>query len=524
MGIDPSIPLRAGQGVQPMANPLVMANQIMQFKTGQQNLLNQQSTAAANGDMQQAIDPATGKLDPLKYNQLLAADPRAARSMQASSQAGASNAQTTIANTGALQQQAFQRFTVTGNALGSLLATGKPITPKDVTNVVGDLVASPDHPMNAQEGAQLIAQAHGMNPDQLTQAVRARYAFAQQSAAALAAQVAMANNGQQQVPVNTNPIAGPVGQMQGNPVQNRLGPEALATQIPGQDANGQPITRALGSVLGQEGASTGAPAQPSPQQLMAQATQMANQGGPGANAPQAQAWLQQQMQARGMNPEPAGAIANGPAPGVTQAAATTAQNSATQGNALTNDMVAIPQQRAALSQIAAEINSANPGPLNEQLTKIGGVLTQLGYPSDQATGAQLMHKASALNAISSVANNLGVPTDGKMQEVMAATPNATMTPEAAKAATGMLQGLLDYKQAKGTAWQQYQAQNGPTSFPQFLQEWNKAVPNASAFQFQHLPQKEQQKYWQSLDKADKQSLLDSMKRQGTLPTSIQPQK
>ena len=44
--------------------------------------------------------------------------------------------------------------------------------------------------------------------------------------------------------------------------------------------------------------------QAAPEQLMAQATQMANQGGPGANAAQAEAWLQQQLQATGRQPQP----------------------------------------------------------------------------------------------------------------------------------------------------------------------------------------------------------------------------
>lgn len=41
------------------------------------------------------------------------------------------------------------------------------------------------------------------------------------------------------------------------------------------------------------------PQRMTPQQIMAQATQMANQGGPGANDAQARAWLQQQMEANG---------------------------------------------------------------------------------------------------------------------------------------------------------------------------------------------------------------------------------
>jgi len=46
-------------------------------------------------------------------------------------------------------------------------------------------------------------------------------------------------------------------------------------------------------------------AQSTPEQLMAQATQMANQGGPGANADAAQEWLMQQLSAQGRQPMPA---------------------------------------------------------------------------------------------------------------------------------------------------------------------------------------------------------------------------
>jgi hypothetical protein len=82
----------------------------------------------------------------------------------------------------------------------------------------------------------------------------------------------------------------------------------------------------------------------------------------------------------------------------------------------------------------------------------------------------------------------------------------------------MLQGLVDYKQAKGEAWQKFQAANGPQSFPQFQTQWNQSVPNAAAFQFNHLPAAEQAKYWGSLDKGAKQQLLDSMHAAGITPT------
>lgn len=364
-----------------------------------------------------------------------------------------------------------------------------------------------------KEAAAIIGHAAGMNSEDLTATAKQWYAGAQHGAQQLMPTVQLANSGPQQIPVNTNAMGGPIGPIAGaTPVQNGLSPTTLATQVPGTDAAGKPNLRPMASVLGAEQG-----AQATIQKLTAQATQMANQGGPGANAPAAQAWLEQQVKARGLDPQAPGAIPNGAAPGIAQAATTAAQNSAQQGNALTNDMASLPQTRAALQQIAAEISSANPGPLNDQLTKLGGVLQQLGINSNQATASQLMHKASMLATLSTVSSNLGVPTDGKMDAVMAATPNATMTPEAARAATGMLQGLVDYKQAKGEAWQKYQAANGPQSFPQFQAQWNRDVPNAAAFQFNHLPAAEQTKYWSSLDKASKQQLLDSMNAVGIHP-------
>jgi hypothetical protein len=392
--------------------------------------------------------------------------------------------------------------------------------------------------MPVKQGAELIGNLSQLSDDQLQQSVKNVYVMAQHGAASLAPAVSLANNGQQQVPVNTNVAAGPVGPMAGStPVQNQLSPQDLSAQIPGQDATGRNVLRPLSTVLAGEGVNGAAPApamagaygnmdpKDPTTHLSAAGNELIKAGIPGAVVTQMIANAQGHMKgvqtaAPGapLPSGPPGSVINGPAPGVVDAATATAKNSADQGAALTNDMASLPQQRAALQQVASEINSANPGPLNDQLAKLGGVMTQLGLSSEQATASQLMHKASALNALSTVSSSLGVPTDGKMDAVMAATPNGTMTPEAARAATGMLQGLVDYKQAKGEAWQKFQAANGPQSFPQFQTQWNQSIPNAAAFQFNHLPAAEQAKYWGSLDKGAKQQLLDSMHAAGITPT------
>lgn len=81
----------------------------------------------------------------------------------------------------------------------------------------------------------------------------------------------------------------------------------------------------------QLGASSAPEAQPqaTPEKLMAKATEMANQGGPGANAPAAQAWLQQQLASQGRLPTPAsgqGALGVSRAPEDTAGAVQNAKN------------------------------------------------------------------------------------------------------------------------------------------------------------------------------------------------------
>lgn len=277
------------------------------------------------------------------------------------------------------------------------------------------------------------------------------------------------DNGQTIGLVNTNPMAGPVGQEMAG-FGKTLSPSENAQQVSVVGPNNTPSIMSLQDVL--------------------RAQQASKQGGKG------------------------GLVQTGLAPGVSSAIEVASKGGAEMGQQLIQEASALPQQRAALQQVQSEIDAANPGPLNDKLAKLGGVLTQLGIPSEQATASQLMHKASMLNVLGTVSSGLGTPTDGKMTAVLTSTPNGDMTPQAAKAATGMLLGLTDYKQAKADAWQKYQEQNGPQSFQQFQSEWNKTVPNAAAFQFNHLPQAEQAKYWNSLDKSQKQQLLGTMQNFG----------
>lgn len=160
--------------------------------------------------------------------------------------------------------------------------------------------------------------------------------------------------------------------------------------------------------------------------------------------------LAQQLQAERMSPT--GGVATGLAPGVGESATVRAQSSAQMGQKIVADASSVPQQRSAIQQGLAELDSANPGPLQDRLAKFGGTLAQFGIPSEQATAAQLMHKSNMLGVLSQVSSGMGVATDDKMNAVVGANPNGTMTNEAFKAASGIVLGNLDYLQAKANAW------------------------------------------------------------------------
>ena len=163
-----------------------------------------------------------------------------------------------------------------------------------------------------------------------------------------------------------------------------------------------------------------------------------------------------------------------------------------------------------LQSIIAESGAANTGPIAGQLAKIGGVLQQFGIKDvSQATAYQLTQK-STMQYVGQALQSMGTPTDGKMLSMEMATPNGAMTPQAVKAAGGMLLGGLDYKQAQAQAWTQYQQQHGPGSFAGFQSWWNQNMPTAAVFQMHYLPKQEQQRYWNSLDKAQKQQFADAL--------------
>lgn len=200
-----------------------------------------------------------------------------------------------------------------------------------------------------------------------------------------------------------------------------------------------------------QGAPTGQPGPQrlTPEQLMAQATQMANQGGPGANAAQADAWLQQQMQSNGFAPQapsnPALAVSRSPEETAaateaakqqvglqflpqteaikTQAAVEQARGTATVKNdaerqaAFPKNQAAVQAGNAELDRLADAAREVLSAPGLDRITGIAGAFPNM--PGGEAANAQAKLDALKSQVGFSVLQNMrnNSPTGGALGQV-----------------------------------------------------------------------------------------------------------
>ncbi len=441
-------------------NLLGMASGALELRNQANNLQAFQAKQAAGRDFQASIGP-DGQLNLAGLNQRLAQDPQAALAAPALSQQGLQMVQAHLQNQGISINNAVSRLKWISNATGPLLLPGANPTQADVRNAIVDGVK--DGVFTAQEAAGVLSGVPSGGP-QLVQWLKGHFAAAQGSLQALEPHLVMDNTGAVSFARQGSPLAPGFGQaVPGSAVQMQMSPAQAATPVTLPTPTGASQVTTLGGV--------------------------AAQAGGGAPAP---------------------VIANGPTPATLAAGQAAGHAAATQGADLVQSASQLGQQRAMLQSIIAESGAANTGPIAAQLAKIGGVLQQFGINGvSQATAYQLTQK-STMQYVGQALQTMGTPTDGKMLSMEMATPNGAMTPQAVKAAGGMLLGGLDYKQAQAQAWTQYQQQYGPGSFAQFQTWWNQNMPSAAVFQMHYLPKEEQARYWSSLDKGQKQQFANAL--------------
>lgn len=454
---DMTIAARAGQEMPPPANLLTMGQQAMDLQGAQlrnqemrNNLTAFQANQAAGQDFQKSINPLTGQMDQQALNRNLATDPQAALAAQNSSQQGLQNLEAQLQSKGMTLDQAVKRISYASNSLGSMLSNPNSITKSSVISALGDGVS--DGVYSAKDAAALVPTIPD-DPQGAQAWVKQHYASAQQSINGIMPHLMQREDGQYTWLANTNAAAGNLGTpVNGTAVHQQLTPGQAAQPVTLPSASGAAQVTSLG-----------------------QFNQAANGGG---------------------------------APNIVATGSTTQQQAANevaghaqgqQAATYVNDTANLAQTRAALQGISVELPTANGGPLSEALRNVGGALGELGISGmDQASAYDLMQKGSAQVVVSKVADGLGVPTDMKMQAIASQTPGTHMTGPAAAVAVGQIQGLLDYQLARSKAAQEAGVIGNPANSSQFNLQWQQRFPNASVFQFPHLPQAYQQKYWNAM--------------------------
>lgn len=414
--------------------------------------------------LQQATNP-NGTVDYRKFNALVAQTPGAAFGAQAADQSALDYAHKQYA----LHMQKMGNFM---NGLNSAVLTAQKDpsnAPKIFRNYVVDAAANGI--MSPNEAARVLGEIPS-DPQQAIQAAQA-LSTSLMNAQAQAHQIAGApiqiDNGAN-VLIGRQPPNGPVT-VQGvvpktlSPAQSiapvtLMGPNGRQVQVPAETVAGGLPPNTMG---------TGA-ASPAQQDVIA----YRNGGLPG------------------------------PMPGTVEGEKAGAQQNAAIGTQIIEEGSDVQPTISNLMDLGAQIDDANPGPLAKAQAFYGGIASELGLSvSKQASAEQIFTKLTNMLATQNL-SGLGHATDEKLNTLLASTPNASMTRDAAKTVWANAIGLQQYREARYKAYQGWLAKgNLPSSAAAFNEQFqNETSPLILGLQY--MPPKQQVtvlKYISGLPKA-----------------------
>lgn len=305
----------------------------------------------------------------------------------------------------------------------------------------------------------------------------------------------MVNNGQQQTPVATSPIT---GQRQiGQPIQNQQSPSELNSPVQiDTTPDGRPVMGTQKQF--QEKATGGNQAQANTTNLVAGA----GADGQAAAEPAAPSGGQQ----------PGGGIAMGLAPGVAEAKNVDAQASAQQGVSLQQRADIVPANKAQIQQMLLDQAKFTSGPLSDQINNLKSMGNQIGitnFDPGSIAGHDGFVKLANQIALQQTAA-MGAGTDQKLATAMGGNPNSSILNLSIQQIGHMLLGNEDALAAKNQAWQQYKGQNGPQSYGQFSNEFNKTF-DPRVFQSNYMGGKERADLVKNMSATDKASFVQSLR-------------
>ena len=419
-----------------------LQNQLISNSANQQALNARQAIGQA---YRNSIDPTTGQLDTNKLLSNVAQNPQAAYLAGDVASAAQQRAIQQQQLSGMQLDQAIKRNQYVNNGLQALWAkanSSQGISGQDVIGQLGTAVA--DGIMKPQEAANYISdmppggpaltqwlQNHIINNGQTGQALQAMYGSAQ-----------TINTGPVQTVQSVNPVTGQVKPLSGGTFVNGMTPGDAATPTP-IGVNPQ----------------TGQPIVGTKQQFADKADPQGAFGDGRFPTP---------------GQQPGGGIVTTLGPADQAALPEIGKNSAEQYNAITNNAGNIPTQKAILGNMLAALDpqgggfKSGPGS-SEMQSLIAGVNRAFNTNIDvnSVAAGEGFNKLSQQLANAQV-SMLGAGSNEKLEASMAATPNSHLSVPGNIQIIHKLQGNQDAVQAWNSAAQNFQAKNGPASYPQFV--------------------------------------------------------
>jgi hypothetical protein len=159
----------------------------------------------------------------------------------------------------------------------------------------------------------------------------------------------------------------------------------------------------------------------------------------------------------------------GPLPGQAEAATSTAQNAAEQGNNLSLAAEHARDQMTLLKNMGQDIEDFDSGRSTKSVTRLKEFFGRYGLDWDPKTTAAA---EAFMKVASQVASQQNAHTDMQLETQKSANPNEEMSKLGIKRVLAMLQGNADGVMLKNRVWQAYKKNHGPEAYQTFSTSFN----------------------------------------------------
>lgn len=212
------------------------------------------------------------------------------------------------------------------------------------------------------------------------------------------------------------------------------------------------------------------------------------------------------------NPRMSGAPTSGLAPGVAEAATSTAQTSAALGNQLVTAAAEVPAVKGILDNLERNLENFTSGPGADWQRVAKGFAGTVLPESWQKEGSLFdPKKVASQEEFNKFAYQLaqrqfqqlgGTGTDSKLSSAMSTSPQELITKEGNKGIIRMLKGNNDALAVQAKEWNNWKKVHGENSYAEFSEFFNQNF-NPRVFQFKHVPKSERKDWYRSMSPEDR---------------------